>query len=484
MKKPNIVMFLGDQLRSDAIGINGCRAAKTPNIDRLAKEGVSYRNAYCQNPVCVPSRCSFLTGMYPHTKGHRTMHYLLEEDDKTILESLKENGYAVYWLGRNDIYSSKKPELIKRCCHEYFEGKRYVSFTELEHHETIPREEVMADPYYYSFYQGEISSQEAHGELDWLCINRALEILDKIDDEQPFCLYISLQFPHPPYRCEEPWFSSIDRSFIEERRPDVETLKGKPSMLHGIREKQNLGSWTEAMYRELKAVYYAMVSRLDSHFGMIVDKLKEKNLYDDTNIIFFSDHGDYTGDYGIVEKAQNTFENPVSNVPLIIKPSSGFPVLPRVSGVLAELVDLPATIAQMAGIRLNYVQFGKSLLHTLDREEEHKKAVFCEGGRVHGEDYAKEGGHNYLSEYWPRLCTQQSEGPEHTKAVMVRMGNYKYIKRLYESDEFYNLSSDPAELCNEIDNSKYGDIINQCRLEIMEHLIKTGDYIPRRKDIR
>ena len=67
---------------------------------------------------------------------------------------------------------------------------------------------------------------------------------------------------------------------------------------------------------------------------------------------------------------------------------------------------------------------------------------------------------------------------------MVRMGNYKYIKRLYESDEFYNLSSDPAELCNEIDNSKYGDIINQCRLEIMEHLIKTGDYIPRRKDIR
>lgn len=484
MEKPNIVLFVADELRSDSLGIHGCKAAMTPNIDAFSKEGVSFRNTYCQNPVCVPSRCSFLTGLYPHTKGHRTMHFLLEDDDKTVLEELKNNGYKVFWVGKNDVYPIARADLIGKTCDEYYEGVHPVPFIEQKEHKKITKEEIKKDIYYYSHYVGKISKEEAQEQQDWVCMRRILKILDTIDEKQPFCLVCTLFYPHSPYMCEEPWYSAIDRTLIEERLPNIETLKDKPSMLCGIRNKQNLQSWTEDMFRELKATYYAMVSRVDYHFGLILEKLKEKGIYDDTNIIFTSDHGDYTGDYGIVEKAQNSFEDIISRVPLLIKPSKEFTVKPRESEALVELLDLPATIADMARINLGYVQFGKSLMHVLAGDDVHKEMVFCSGGRIHGEDFAKESGHTFVSYMWPRLETQQSEGPEHTKAIMARMENYKYVKRLYEKDEFYNLELDPHELSNEIDNPIYGEVIGEIQLKMLEHLIATGDYIPQRRDKR
>ncbi len=83
--KPNIVYFVADQMRNYALHHMGCKASITPNLDALLEEGVSFKNAYCQNPVCVPSRCSFLTGLYPHTTGHRTMHYLQDPDEPNFL---------------------------------------------------------------------------------------------------------------------------------------------------------------------------------------------------------------------------------------------------------------------------------------------------------------------------------------------------------------------------------------------------------------
>jgi arylsulfatase A-like enzyme len=92
VNKPHIIYFVADQLRSDALHHLGNPASQTPNMDSLAEEGVSFQHAYCQNPVCVPSRTSFLTGLYPHTTGHRTMHFLQNEDEPNILKEMKNNG--------------------------------------------------------------------------------------------------------------------------------------------------------------------------------------------------------------------------------------------------------------------------------------------------------------------------------------------------------------------------------------------------------
>lgn len=485
-ERPNLLIFVADQMRADSLGHLGNPAAITPNFDSIPKEdGVSFRNAYCQNNVCVPSRCSFLTGWYPHTKGHRTMHYMLEKDDPMLLKTLKNQGYNVLWLGRNDVIPAGTD--LSDYCHEYYSGFEANGNFMLANKEWEKEYRGNAEEdNYYSFYAGRIDETANYGKADWNCVKRALEYIDDYseDSEVPFCIYITLAFPHPPYACEDPWYSSIDRKKVEKIRPVPKDWSQKASMLKGIYDKQRLQSWSEDRFKELRATYHAMVSRLDHQFGLITKALKEKNLYDDTSIFVFSDHGDYTGDYGIVEKTQNTFENPVNNVPLIIKPYKGINVKPRVTNALGELVDLCATIADMAGFELDYTQFGKSITPVLEGAEEYKDAVFTEGGRIHGEIQAMEGGHGPESNYWPRLSTQGSEGPEHTKAVMIRMGDFKYIERLYELNELYDLNNDPMELNNLAEDKQYTDLILRVQQRLLKFYMETTDFVPNRRDRR
>lgn len=497
MKKKNIFLFVADQMRSDSMSHLGNPAAITPNLDSLVQEGegVSFENAYCQNPVCVPSRNSFLTGFYPHVNGHRTMHYLQREDEPNILKEMKNNGYEVIWIGRNDIVPADRPKT--EYCDEYYDGvvdanTRDEMLNEVNHSADMNEDsqklydEMLSGDTYYSFYMGKLPDGNGYGKTDWNCVRKALEYLDRRqkDSDKPFFVYCTISFPHPPYACEDPWYSSIDRDKLPPRRPNIQELYDKASMLYGINEKQQLNGWTEERFDELRATYLAMVSRFDHQLGLIKDKLKETGVYEDTNLIVFSDHGDYTGDYTITEKVQNCFEDPITNVPLLIKPAQSVPLKSRISKAQVELLDLPATIADLAGFELSYTQFGKSLLSAVAGSEEHKDAVFCEGGRVHGEKQAMELGHGPKSPYWPRLSTQYSEGPEHTKAVMCKMGRYKYVYRLYEQDELYDLETDPMELTNLAVQSEYQEIIQTMKNRVTQFYMETTDFVPNKRDKR
>ncbi|MCF0114031.1 MAG: sulfatase-like hydrolase/transferase [Erysipelotrichaceae bacterium] len=497
MSKPNIVYFVADQMRSDSLHHLGCEASITPNLDGLVEEGVSFENAYCQNPVCVPSRCSFMSGLYCHTTGHRTIHYLQNEDEPNILKEMKNQGYEVIWVGRNDMVPADRDK--REYCDAYFDGTHinkvdYVSNNHPTLHPTQDSDEVEPhrEPGYYAHFVGKISEEEAHkvhpvkGGGDWDCLADALRYLEekeKRGDDKPFFLYCTLAFPHPPYGCEDPWFSMIDRSKCEPRRPRACDLD-KPSMLKAIATRQNLKDWGDENFIEMRATYLAMVSRFDYQFGLLRDKLKACGFYDNTSIFVFSDHGDYTGDYDIAEKVQNCFEDCITNIPLLVKPAKQFKVEPRISKALVELTDLSATVEEMTGIKTSYVHFGKSLIAALAGSEIHKDAVFCEGGRIHGEYWAMERGHNADSLYWPRLSAQGSEGPEHTKAAMIRMGDMKYVMRLYEKDELYDLKKDPKELVNLIDDEQYESLVNKMKLRLLEWYMETGDIVPNRKDPR
>lgn len=104
MKRPHIVIFNPDQWRSDVMGHMGNPAAYTPVLDRwVESEAVSFSNAFCQNTVCTPSRCSFMSGWYPHVRGHRTMFHMMQPDEPVLLRTLKEQGYFVWWGGKNDL---------------------------------------------------------------------------------------------------------------------------------------------------------------------------------------------------------------------------------------------------------------------------------------------------------------------------------------------------------------------------------------------
>lgn len=492
--RPNIVWFVADQMRADSMAHLGNPAARTPVLDDLAREGVSFSNAYCQNPVCVPSRCSFLTGLYPHTLGHRTMHYLMEEGEPDLLQSMKQEGYEVVWIGRNDFVPA--PRVKEPYCDRYFDGERFMDVSAPGErvrfsHGSLPEHTVpdcMQDAdLTYSFYVGGFPEHSLDHDYDWNNVNAALEYLDERaarDDERPFFLYVTLMYPHPPYMCEEPWFSLIDRDALPPRRPNVETLAGKPRILTGIRERQGMLGWTEEQFSEMRACYLGMVARFDHQLGLVLEKLRECGLYDDTSVFCFSDHGDLTGDYGIAEKCQNAFEDPLTNVPLVIKPAAHLAVRSGVRDELVELVDLPATVADMAGFELPYDQFGVSLVDTIAGGPAPKEVVFSEGGRVRGERQAMEPEHGPESPYWPRISLQHEEGPAHTKAVMARSGTLKYVLRLYEDDQLYDLERDPMELTNVVDDPAYAADARRLREAILTFFLETGDRVPRGFGVR
>jgi arylsulfatase A-like enzyme len=281
----------------------------------------------------------------------------------------------------------------------------------------------------------------------------------------------------------------IDRSALPPRVPAPEDWHGLPSILKGIAERQHLQTWTEERWAELRATYYGMCARVDAQFKLVLDALRDAGIYDDTAVFFFSDHGDFTGDYGLVEKTQNTFEECLTRVPLVIKPPASVPFKPGIRDALTELIDVPATIEALTGIPVRHTHFGRSLLPLLaDEGAEGRDAVFSEGGRLHHETQAMEvesvDSQVPTGLYWPRLSMQRSDGPEHTKAVMCRTKDFKYVRRFYESDELYDLHADPHELHNLIDDPSLASIRDQLKDRLLTFYQETCDVVPLKPDRR
>lgn len=486
-KRPNIVIFNPDQFRGDVLGHMGNPGAVTPNLDRMVEtDGVSFRNAFCQNPVCTPSRCSFMSGWYPHVRGHRTMYHMMHEDEPVLLKTLKDEGYFVWWGGKNDLIPGQKST------DPYCNVRYKVSDTVRSglHANQDWRGHKDSDTY-YSFYAGKLNTkgEEVYYDSDWDFVKGAIDLINNIPKDQPICIYLPLSYPHPPYGVEDPWYSMIDRAKVPPRIPTPKDWEKKPSLLKGIWERQNMQTWNEERWKELKATYYGMCARIDHQFGLIIQALKETDIYDDTALFFFSDHGDFTGDYGLVEKTQNTFEDSLVRVPFVIKPPAWIDVKPRISDAMVELVDFSATVEDLVGIQSAHTHFGRSLLPVVEgKVDEHRDAVFCEGGRLHGEYHCMErestSSQNPEGLYWPRVNLQMSEGPEHTKATMIRTREYKYVRRLYECDELYDLKNDPMEQTNQIDNPELRDILIQLQDRMLTFYIETADVVPHRTDSR
>jgi len=190
-----------------------------------------------------------------------------------------------------------------------------------------------------------------------------------------------------------------------------------------------------------------------------------------------------------VEKTQNTFEDCLSRVPFIVKPPAGVPVKPGICDALVELIDFPATVEALTGITPGHTHFGRSLLPVISGETgTHRDAVFCEGGRLHGETHCMEleSASSQVSTglYWPRVNLQTSEGPEHTKAVMCRTADYKYVRRLYEQDELYDLRADPGELHNRVDDPALAGVLASLKDRLLTFYLETGDVVPHQTDRR
>jgi arylsulfatase A-like enzyme len=419
------------------------------------------------------------------------MHHMLRRDEPCLLRTLKNAGWFVWWGGKNDLVPAQ-------------DG--YDAFCDVKYRENTPRAGLTprtdlhgrddwrgarGSDTFYSFYYGRLDKgpEAVYYDHDWRNVFGAVDFLSNVPKGRPFCVYLPLGYPHPPYAVEEPFFSAIDRRKLPPRVSDDLDWSCKPALVRGIRRGQNLTAWTEERWTELRATYYGMCSRVDHQFGRVMDALRKAGLYDATVVFVFSDHGDFTGDYGLVEKTQNTFEDCLTRVPFLIKPPAWHPAKARVSDALVELVDFPATVEAMCGLTPEHTHFGRSLLPVLAGDtDEHRDAVFCEGGRLHGEEHGMEKVPGAVTNdgglYWPRISLQHGEGPEHGKAVMCRTRDMKYVRRLYEKDELYDLRHDPGEVKNLAGEAAFAKKLAVLKERMLAFFLETADAVPHDLDRR
>lgn len=477
-KQPHIIILNPDEMRWDALGHLGNPAVHTPHLDAFARgEAVSFRRAYCQNPVCVPSRCSFTTGLYPHVHGHRTMQHLLHAHETSIFQELRGAGYHVWMNARNDLVAGQLPGLAERHADEIFYADSSWS---------LPggREEDPAFP--YSHFAGKLPG----GEDGDLADTRAAvqRILHPVPG-RPLCLFLGWVNPHPPYGAPEPYYSAVDRARLPPRIRAAET-QGKCLMLQRLRELSGMGDYPEPRWDELRAAYFAQCAKIDDLFAMVCGALRQAGMYDDSAIFFLSDHGDFCGDYDLPEKAQNSFEDCLTRVPLLIKPPKGCAVDPGVTDSLAELVDFYATAMDYAGVPPDHDHFGRSLRPVVaDRTAAVRPYAHCEGGRLAGEqqcdEYHAEGpnGASKATPYWPKKMAQL-DPLAHEKGAMICDGRWKYVRRPSGRDELYDLAADPGERRNLFGAPGLEADTARLRLALLDWYEETCDVVPRAYDSR
>ena len=468
MKRPNFVVFMPDQLRADAVGCFGNPVAKTPHIDALAERGVRFSDAWAQHPVCGPSRVSLLTGWYPHVAGHRTLTNLIGDHEPNLFRSLRDSGYAVAIAGdRGDVFAPGVTEASSDLC----------GF--LDPPDPVASRARWTSPFpddhrlHRAMYFGETGDRDSV-DFDEATVRTAQRWLrEAAPSARPWALWVPLIFPHPPFTVEEPWFSLHDRDDMLTPIALGDTA-GKPGFMSAYRDIYGWGDLTDVDLREIAATYHGMVSRVDDQLGRIVSTIDEIGASDDTVVIFLTDHGEYLGDFGLVEKWPSAMDPCILRNPLII----AGPDLPagRVVDRPVELIDLLPTVLELADIEPAHTHFGRSLLPVIgDPTERHRDFACSEGGFRTSDQHLFETA-GFIYEAKARL---QHERPDLVgTTISLRTPTHTYVHRRYESDEFYDRVTDPHERRNLIGRPEDLELQQGLRDLLFGWLADTSDVIP------
>lgn len=477
--RPNLVLFMPDQQRADVVGCFGNPVVQTPTIDALAGRGTRFDSAWCQHPVCGPSRVSIMTGWYPHTAGHRTLDNLIKPWEPNLLRLLKEAGYYVAIAGnRGDVFAPGVTEDSSDFCGLLVEPNT----------EDLGRAWTASHPedhrLFRAFYFGSAGDEPIVDGDEALIRTAELWIAEGAPTDRPWVLWVPLLYPHPPFTAAEPWFSLHDRADVPAPIPSS-SAEGKSGFVDAYREIYGWGDLTDGDLAEIVATYYGMVSRTDDQLRRLIEAVDMVGQAEHTGWVYFTDHGEFLGDYGLVEKWPSGLDPQLTANPLVMS----IPGLPegRVTGAHVEMVDLLPTLLELAGTKAAHTHFGKSLIPLLeDPAAAHRGAAFCEGGfRVADEPLLETAGWIYE----PKGRLQHERTDLAGLAMCIRTDEWSYVYRAYEDGELYDRRSDPYETRNLIADGGPADpaldpVARQLHGRLFDWLAETSDVIPWQKDPR
>lgn len=468
-RMPNILWICPDMQRFDTIeGLNNDHI-RTPNLRKLMAESVTLTHTYVQNPVCSPSRASFLTGRYPHTTGLRALGQRIRPDEMLVTRILSDAGYACGLAGKLHLSPTFGGRLEDRIDDGYsvFDWSHDISNLWPGHNmwrvwlneEGVkwptppPRPESLAwgvpiDPKY---------TQTA-----W-CSDRAIQFIRGQKSFNPWLMSVNIYQPHAPYWPTEEYLDHYRASDMP--GPDYREgeLDNKPFYQQVDTQAASGGhdvSFTKTSdltHRKIKAAYYAMIEQVDTEVGRMLQALEETGQADNTIVIYMSDHGEMLGDHGIFLKGPYFYEGAI-RVPMIIRWPGRYKAGLR-SDALVEMVDLAPTLLEAAGVPIPVGMQGKTLTPLLTGQTtRHRDSIYCE--------------------YFDSLALY-SPPP---MAMCVRTEQYKlnYYQKL-NVGELYDLEKDPSESYNLWDSSSSRTAREQMMLTLMDRVVDTVDPIPERK---
>lgn len=456
-----------DQLRADCGGkAFGNEVIHTPHLDALAARGTAFTSAFSQHSVCGPSRASIFTGWYPHVAGHRTLDNLLKPWEPNLLRGLRDAGYHVAWLGeRGDTFA---PGVADASCdvHGFLVEPDFWF-----ERSPFGRDDKWFTRMYYGLRDGGDDGGPAL-DFDEATI-RSFEQWIAAEPPEPWVCLVALFFPHPPFVVEEPWYSRHDRAAMP---PPAPVPERGPRYLDVLRREWQTGALTPDDWAELAATYYGMVSRVDSQLGRVIDAVDRAGAGDRTLTCFFTDHGEYLGDYDLVEKWPAGQHDVLLRNPFVVAGPGVREGL--VTDTLVEMVDLLPTLFEAAGTEARHTHFGRSLWPVLSgTADAHRDAAFAEGGFTRAEEPLLERS-GPASAYFGKGQVQHDDPDAVGKVVSVRTADWTYVYRLYEDPELYDRRHDGQELSNLAGTPGVADVERALRDRVLEWMVGTADQIP------
>jgi len=463
MRKPNVLFILSDQHNAKVLGHKGHPDVKTPGLDRLAAAGVRFDNAITQNPICTPSRVSWLSGQYCHNHGYYGLSGPNPGGLPTVFAHFRRHGYRTGAIGKihcPEYWVEDDCDVFHETCDCSIDGRspEYAAYldernlTHLEDHGAMQdlgkrgRQTVEGRPSMVSYEDG----QEG-----W-CVRRGVEFMNECASAgAPFFLHVSLPKPHQCYTPAQQFWDLYDEASLTlPPNADYEMAHKSPHLRRAAAHWRK-GEWAlfepktfeAGRLRKLHG-YLGNVSHVDHAVGELLEALRESALEDDTIVVYSSDHGDYACEHGIMEKAPGICSDAITRIPCIWR-WPGRIEAGRAAAELVETVDFTNTVCALAGLEPMETADGKDISHLLrgDSGEVHRIGV-----------------------------------TEFAWSKSVRKGKWRlvfYPPEMFADEypdgfgELYDLEVDPWEMTNLYFEPTCRDVVRELERELLDWLVAT-----------